>query len=294
MPPEGQEGPESCREKQQSKEEGKVRLSEPGAQCSYCYEELQTEKYHKKTAARFANTRTTSITPNICAALLAQQFGIPGTQGQSCVLTVTSAGAAYPIREAPGGGGRPVLGELQTPRGPADAGGGGQEPRALHGAKAGRILPVPDTIQQADEQQVGRQLLDAAEDERPALGAPELLLGLEDPLQTGLAERVLARQHLGRGVELFEAHRALQQVEQSQVVHCQHRAAVTAVLETSTWHRRRRRAEAGTLRGREEESEQSSAAGACTASHLHGKAVSHEPICKCLLCTPIQAVVSQC
>lgn len=76
-------------------------------------------------------------------------------------------------------------------------------------------MSTPDSIQEANEEQVGGQLLDAAEDEGPALGAPKLLLGLQDPLQTGLAESVLARQYLGGGIELLKAHRTLQQVEES-------------------------------------------------------------------------------
>lgn len=129
--------------------------------------------------------------------------------------TVKNVDSPYPFHVEPGIGSQPVLMELQPPGCPPDGGRGRQEPCPLDGAKPGHVLSTPDAIQEANEEQVGGQLLDAAEHQGPALGAPELLLGFQDPLQTGLAERVLAGEHLGRGVELLKAYRALQQVEES-------------------------------------------------------------------------------
>lgn len=131
--------------------------------------------------------------------------------------------------------------QLQRPGDSPDGGGGGQDPRPLDRPKPGDVLPTPDSIQEANEEQVGGQLLNAAQDEGPALGAPQLLLGFQDPLQTGLAERVLARQHLCCGIELFEAHGTLQQVKESQVIHLQRRAPSGAESGPSTPHIHRRR-----------------------------------------------------
>lgn len=128
---------------------------------------------------------------------------------------VKDVDAPYPFHVDPGVCCQPVLMKLQPPGDSPDGGGGGQDPRPLDRAKPGNVLSAPDSIQEANEEQVGGQLLDAAEDEGPALGAPELLLGFQDPLQAGLAESVLARQHLRCGVELLKAHRTLQQVEES-------------------------------------------------------------------------------
>jgi len=128
---------------------------------------------------------------------------------------VKNVAPPYPIHVDPGVCRQPVLVERQRPGASPDGGGGRQDPRPLDRAKPGSVLSTPDSIQQANEEQVGGQLLDAAEHQGPALGAPELLLGFQDPLQTGLAEGVLAGQHLGCGVELFKAHRTLQQVKES-------------------------------------------------------------------------------
>ena len=85
--------------------------------------------------------------------------------------------------------------------GPAE---GPPSPRGLSGSHA---------VQKAHEQQVGRQRLDAAEHQGPALGAPQLLVGLENPLETWLAEGVLARENFGGDIELFKAHGALQKIK---------------------------------------------------------------------------------
>lgn len=69
-----------------------------------------------------------------------------------------------------------------------------------------------------------------------------------------------------------------------------HRSGLSGVLQPG--HRQRSCTEE-----REEGKEQNRAAGVCNTSHLHCKAVPHQPICKCILCVRIQAcsesVVSQ-
>lgn len=157
-----------------------------------------------------------SLTSNI-SAVLTGKFPTLGTREDSfvCQQAEQRPRSSYPVRGRPGGGRQAVLVQLQRPGDPAQGGGGGRDPRPLHRAEPGQRLSAPDAIQEADEEQVGGQVLDAAEDQGPALGAPQLLLRLEDPLQTGLAERVLAGQHLRCAVELFKAHRTLQQVKES-------------------------------------------------------------------------------
>lgn len=103
-------------------------------------------------------------------------------------------------------------------------GGGGLGVRGGRGAGAaagapGGAGPLPDAVQEADEEDVGGQLVHAAAHQDAALGAAQLVAGADDALQTTAAEGVLARQHLGRGVQTLQAHGALQKIQQRRLVH---------------------------------------------------------------------------
>ena len=89
----------------------------------------------------------------------------------------------------------------------------GQHARPSEGAPGPRALSRAHAVQKTHEQQVGRQRLDAAEGQGPAFGAPQLLVGLENPLETWSAEGVLAGQDFGGDIELFKAHGALQKIK---------------------------------------------------------------------------------
>ena len=177
------------------KEKGKLVFSQPASQCNYCCDELEIVKYHKEIAARFAN-KMISLTSNISAILLTGKFHSSWHTRRKLFMGTNRAknvDPSYPFHVDPGICRQPVLMKLQPPGDSPDGGRGGQDPRPLDRAKPGNVLSTPDSIQEANEEQVGGQLLDAAEHQGPALGAPELLLGFQDPLQTGLAESVLAR-----------------------------------------------------------------------------------------------------
>lgn len=89
----------------------------------------------------------------------------------------------------------------------------GQHAGPAEGAPSSQALPRAHTIQKTHEQQVGWQCLDAAKHQGPAFGAPQLLVGLENPLETWFAEGVLAREDFGCDIELFKAHGALQKIK---------------------------------------------------------------------------------
>lgn len=74
--------------------------------------------------------------------------------------------------------------------------------------------PLLDAVQQANQQDVGRQVVHPAVHQDATLRAAQLVPGADDVLQAAAAEGVLARQHLGRGVQALQAHRALQQIQQ--------------------------------------------------------------------------------
>lgn len=74
--------------------------------------------------------------------------------------------------------------------------------------------PLLDTVQEANQEDVSRQVVHPAVHQDAALRAAELIPGADNVFQAAAAERVLARQHLGRGVQALQAHRALQQIQQ--------------------------------------------------------------------------------
>ena len=74
--------------------------------------------------------------------------------------------------------------------------------------------PLLDTVQEANQEDVRRQVVHPAVHQNAALRAAELVPGADDVFQAAAAEGVLARQHLGRGVQALQAHRALQQIQQ--------------------------------------------------------------------------------
>jgi len=81
------------------------------------------------------------------------------------------------------------------------------------------FLRVLDTLEDAHEKDVGRQLVDAALYHHSAFRTPQLFVRLKDVQQTFFAERVLAGQHLARSVQPLQTHGALEQVIQRPLVH---------------------------------------------------------------------------
>lgn len=81
-------------------------------------------------------------------------------------------------------------------------------------SSAPSLGPLLDTVQEANQEDVRRQVVHPAVHQNAALRAAELVPGADDVFQAAAAEGVLARQHLGRGVQALQAHRALQQIQQ--------------------------------------------------------------------------------
>lgn len=89
-----------------------------------------------------------------------------------------------------------------------------------HSSSVPPLGPLLDTVQEANQEDVGWQVVHPAVHQDAALRAAELVPGADDVLQAAAAEGVLTRQHLGCGVQALQAHRALQQIQQRRrVVH---------------------------------------------------------------------------
>lgn len=88
--------------------------------------------------------------------------------------------------------------------------GQGLSPARSYSSSAPSLGPLLDTVQEANQKDVSRQVVHPAVHKDAALRAAELVPGADNVLQAAAAEGVLARQHLGRGVQALQAHRALQ------------------------------------------------------------------------------------
>lgn len=110
-------------------------------------------------------------------------------------------------RTARGGSGCPGCVSLQR------APGQGLPAARSNSSSAPSLGPLLDTIQEANQEDVSRQVVHPAVHQDAALRAAELVPGADNVLQAAAAEGVLARQHLGRGVQALQAHRALQEIQ---------------------------------------------------------------------------------
>lgn len=81
-------------------------------------------------------------------------------------------------------------------------------------SSAPSLGPLLDAVKEPNQEDVGRQVVHPAVHQYAALRAAELVPRADDVFQAAAAEGVLARQHLGRGVQALQAHRALQQIQQ--------------------------------------------------------------------------------
>lgn len=91
--------------------------------------------------------------------------------------------------------------------------------RAIGTARAASPGPLLDAVEQAHKEDVAGQLVHTALHERATFWAPKLATRSHNAKQTATAERMLAWQDLGRGVQPLQAHRALKQIQQGRFVH---------------------------------------------------------------------------
>lgn len=81
---------------------------------------------------------------------------------------------------------------------------------AAYSSSAPSLGPLLNTVQEANQKDVSRQVVHPAVHQDAALRAAELVPGADNVFEAAAAEGMLARQHPGRGVQALQAHRALQ------------------------------------------------------------------------------------